>query len=53
MSDIHDVLKTHAELAGESRDPGIRVLLVAPLGIEYSLDLGTRLAYVIRVWKYS
>lgn len=50
---IDSVLKNQAVTAGESRDPGYRIFLAAPLGVDYAVDESKHLAYVIRVWEIS
>ena len=50
---IDDSLRRRAASAGESRDPGFRVLLLAPLGVEFEVREADRLAIVARVWHYE
>jgi hypothetical protein len=53
VREIDRILETDAETAGESRDPGFRILLVAPLGVEYVIRDSERSAFVIRVWHFT
>jgi hypothetical protein len=50
---IDDTLRRSAATAGESRDPDFRVLLVAPLGIEFEVRKDDQLAIIARVWHYT
>lgn len=43
-------LNAAADSVGESRDPDRRVLIELPVGIEYFVDPGARVAKVTRVW---
>lgn len=43
-------LRVHADRLGESRDPGVRVLTDAPLGIEFRVSVPDRLVTVVRAW---
>jgi len=53
VREIDRILENNAESAGESRDPGFRILLVAPLGVEYALHVPEKSVYVIRVWHFT
>lgn len=53
VREIDRTLERDAETAGESRDSGFRILLVAPLGVEYVIRDSERTAFVIRVWQFS
>ena len=53
VREIDRILEIDAETAGESRDPGFRVLLVTPIGVEYVIRDSERSAFVIRVWHFS
>ena len=53
VREIDRTLERDAETAGESRDPGFRVLLVTPIGVEYVIRDSERSAFVIRVWHFS
>ncbi len=39
--------------AGESRGPGRRVLLPAPLGVRFHADATGRVVYVTSVWSFG
>ncbi len=45
-------LARDGDQAGESRDPGVRVLLIEPLGVLLTVPAGARTVYVFRAWGY-
>ena len=53
VREIDRILERGASTAGESREPGFRIFLEAPIGVEFFLRESDRLAYVFRIWLYS
>lgn len=43
-------LREDPETKGESRRPGVRVLISRPLGVEYEVIADDRTVYVLAVW---
>ncbi len=43
-------LRDDPEAQGESRTPGVRVLISRPLGVEYEVVPEDRAVYVLSVW---
>ena len=44
-------LRANADRIGESREPGIRVLAEATLGIEFRISVPDRFVSIGRVWR--
>jgi hypothetical protein len=49
---IEQTLKTDPQNKGESRNENKRILLEAPLGIDFMIDILDRKVTVLTVWKY-
>ena len=47
---IDELLRTDADTCGESRDGDRRILLVPPLGVDYSVSVPDRRVLVLSVW---
>ena len=50
--EVDQRLQTNAPNEGESRNDGLRVLLVPPLGILFGVEPGTTMVLVAQVWIY-
>ena len=51
-AEIDRQLATRGDTFGESREAGIRVCFVAPLGVEFEVMLETQTILVLSVWTY-
>ncbi len=51
-NEIDRLLRHDPEQQGESRSDGVRVLLVAPLGVQFEVLSDDRLVRVLHVWDY-
>lgn len=52
VSSVDKQLAKHASTVGESRDDPYRVMFEPPLGVEFRVHEGHRLAVISRVWRY-
>lgn len=50
---LDSLLRSDAHLRGESRYDSLRVLLAAPLGIDFDVDQVSHTVLVLRVWRYE
>jgi hypothetical protein len=50
---IDKVLTVDAHVHGESRYETLRVLVVAPLGVDFDVDQNDCLVRVLRIWRTS
>lgn len=49
---IDNVLRWHADTAGEERSLTRRIFFVPPLAVEYRISMDDRLATVFDIWQY-
>ena len=50
---LDSLLRLDAHLRGESRHESLRILLAAPLGIDFDVDQENRTVWVLRVWRFE
>jgi hypothetical protein len=53
MADAELLLESDADIAGESRDKGRRLLIVAPLSITYEINAKDRIVTILQVRVHS
>jgi hypothetical protein len=53
MGEVELILTNDPEFAGESREPGTRFLIVAPLSITYKLNAKERIAKIVKATVHS
>ena len=51
-AEIESTLREEATLKGESRSGNKRILLLPPLGVEFSVIEEDRVAYISAVWSF-
>lgn len=51
MAELDRYLRANAPRLGESREEGVRILMVAPIGIEYRWSDDDRTVTVFRAWR--
>ena len=53
IADVEAVLESRADTAGESRDPGERLLISSPLSVSFSVNTRLREVFIfqVRVFK--
>ncbi len=50
---IEDRLGRAPESAGESREPGVRLMFDDPLWVEFEIDEPNRKVYILTVWRHG
>jgi hypothetical protein len=52
-NEIDQRLRRNAPNEGESRPDGLRILLVAPLGVLFGVEESRRIVQVVQVWCFE
>lgn len=51
--EIDAQLTTNPDEAGESREPGRRILLAPPLGVKFRVERRNQTVVVLKVWQFT
>ena len=52
-NEIDQRLHNNAPDEGESRSPGVRILLVPPLGVTFTVSAEDQLVRIVHVWQFK